>query len=337
MSSRTTDQASAKEQRSHSEAENSGSGDSGGSGGESTTTVIIAFFANLAIAIAKTVVSVLTGSASMMAESAHSWADTGNQVLLFIADKRGRKPADESHPLGYGRESYMWSLMAAFGLFSAGAVVSLLEGIRKLTASGSEEASYTWAYVVLGVAFVFESISFFQAFRQTRKEAKKLEREVVEHAMQTSDPMLRAVFAEDSAALVGLVIAATGVFLHQVTGNPLYDALGSMLVGVLLGVVAVVLINQNRRFITGQESDPELRKATIDRLKRLPGVERVAYLRLEFVGPRQTYLVASVDLDGEQPESEVAHRLRELEAELEEESYVREAILTLATKDEPAL
>jgi divalent metal cation (Fe/Co/Zn/Cd) transporter len=231
----------------------------------------------------------------------------------------------------------MWSLMAALGLFSAGAVVSLLEGIRKLTASGSEEASYTWAYVVLGVAFVFESISFFQAFRQTRKEAKKLEREVVEHAMQTSDPMLRAVFAEDSAALVGLVIAATGVFLHQVTGNPLYDALGSMLVGVLLGVVAVVLINQNRRFITGQESDPELRKATIDRLKRLPGVERVAYLRLEFVGPRQTYLVASVDLDGEQPESEVAHRLRELEAELEEESYVREAILTLATKDEPAL
>jgi cation diffusion facilitator family transporter len=332
MSTKTTEKGPAKGHPSP-----SGAGESGGSGGESTVTVIIAFCANLAIAIAKTVVSLVTGSASMMAESAHSWADTGNQVLLFIADKRGRKPADESHPLGYGRESYMWSLMAAFGLFSAGAVVSLLEGIRKLTASGSEEASYTWAYVVLGVAFVFESISFFQAFRQTRKEAKKLEREVVEHAMQTSDPMLRAVFAEDSAALVGLVIAATGVFLHQVTGNPLYDALGSMLVGVLLGVVAVVLINQNRRFITGQESDPELRKATIDRLKRLPGVERVAYLRLEFVGPRQTYLVASVDLDGEQPESEVAHRLRELEAELEEESYVREAILTLATKDEPAL
>ncbi|MGN6578313.1 MAG: cation diffusion facilitator family transporter [Nocardioides sp.] len=332
MSSKTTEPTSPK-----SADGASGSGDSGGSGGESTTTVIIAFFANLAIAIAKTVVSLITGSASMMAESAHSWADTGNQVLLFVADKRGRKPADESHPLGYGRESYMWSLMAAFGLFSAGAVVSILEGVRKLTASSSEEASYTWAYVVLGAAFVFEGISFFQAFRQTRKEAKQLERDVIEHAMQTSDPMLRAVFAEDSAALIGLVVAAIGVFLHQVTGNAVYDAIGSITVGLLLGAVAVVLINQNRQFITGQESDPELREATIDRLKQLPGVERVAYLRLEFVGPRQTYLVASVDLDGEQPESQVAQRLRELEAELEQESYVREAILTLATKDEAAL
>jgi cation diffusion facilitator family transporter len=336
MSSRTTEPAS-ETAADASRDEPSGSEESGGSGGESTTTVIIAFFANLAIAIAKTVVSLITGSASMMAESAHSWADTGNQVLLFVADKRGRKPADESHPLGYGRESYVWSLMAAFGLFSAGAVVSILEGVRKLTESSSEEASYTWAYVVLGAAFVFEGISFLQAFRQTRKEAKELERDVVEHAMQTSDPMLRAVFAEDSAALIGLVVAAIGVFLHQVTGSAVYDAIGSIVVGLLLGAVAVLLINQNRRFITGQESDPELREATLDRLKRLPGVERVAYLRLEFVGPRQTYLVASVDLDGEQPESRVAQRLRELEAELEHESYVREAILTLATKDEPAL
>jgi cation diffusion facilitator family transporter len=340
MSSRTTDQASAKEQRSHSEAGNSGSGgsgDSGGSGGESTLTVIIAFFANLVIAIGKTVVSVITGSASMMAESAHSWADTGNQVLLFIADKRGRKPADESHPLGYGRESYMWSLMAAFGLFSAGAVVSILEGIRKFSASGSEEKSYTWAYVVLGVAFVFESISFFQAFRQTSREAKELERDVLQHALRTSDPTLRAVFAEDSAALVGLVVAGLGIFLHQLTDNPVYDAIGSILVGLLLGAVTLLLINQNRRFITGQESDPRLRELTIERLKQLPDVSRVVYVRLEFVGPGQTLLVASVDLAGDQPETKVAYTLRALEQELERETYVRAAILTLATPDEPSL
>ena len=101
--------------------------------------------------------------------------------------------------------------------------------------------------------------------------------------------------------------------------------------------MAVLLINQNRRFITGQESDPRLRALTIERLKELPGVDRVVYLRLEVIGPRQTYLVASVDLEGEQPESRVAQRLRELEAELEREPYVREAILTLATKDEPSL
>lgn len=306
------------------------------SGGESTTTVVVAFFANLAISVAKTLVAMVTGSASMLAESAHSWADTGNQVLLFIADKRGRRPANESHPLGYGREAYMWSLMAAFGLFTAGAVVSVWNGVTKLSASG-EDVSYTWAYVVLGLAFLFEGVSFLQAFRQTSREARELERDVIEHALQTSDPTLRAVVAEDSAALVGLVVAALGVFLHQLTGDPVYDAIGSIVVGLILGVVAILLINQNRRFITGQETDPKLRRLTIERLKQLPDVSRVAYLRMEFVGPRQTLLVASVDLEGDQPESKVAYRLRALEQELERERYVREAILTLATPDEPSL
>jgi len=307
------------------------------SGGESTTTVVIAFFANLAISVAKTVVAMITGSASLLAESAHSWADTGNQVLLYVADKRGRRPANDAHPLGYGREAYMWSLMAAFGLFTAGAVVSVWNGVSKLSASSEEDVSYTWAYAVLGIAFLFEGVSFLQAFRQTRKEAKELERDVIQHALQTSDPTLRAVFAEDSAALIGLVVAAVGVFLHQVTGNAVFDAIGSIVVGLLLGVVAILLINQNRRFITGQESDPRLRALTIERLKQLPAVSRVAYLRLEFVGPRQTLLVASVDIEGDQPESKVAYRLRELEDELERESYVREAILTLATPDEPSI
>jgi cation diffusion facilitator family transporter len=307
------------------------------SGGESTLTVVIAFFANLAISVAKTVVAMVTGSASMLAESAHSWADTGNQVLLFVADKRGRRPADDSHPLGYGREAYMWSLMAAFGLFTAGAVVSVWNGVSKLTASSEEDVSYTWAYAVLGMAFLFEGVSFLQAFRQTRREARELERDVIEHALQTSDPTLRAVFAEDSAALIGLFVAAVGVFLHQLTGNPMFDAVGSIVVGLLLGAVATLLINQNRRFITGQESDPRLRELTIERLKQLPDVGRVAYLRLEFVGPRQTLLVASVDIDGDRPESQVAYRLRALEEELEQESYVREAILTLATPEEPSL
>jgi cation diffusion facilitator family transporter len=321
-----------------SESRSTGSPHSGSSGGgESTTTVIIAFLANFAIAMGKTVVAMVTGSASMLAESAHSWADTGNQILLFIGDKRGRRPADESHPLGYGRESYMWSLMAAFGLFTAGAVVSIWNGISKLSASSGEDISYTWAYVVLGIAFIFESISFAQALRQTRREAQQVERDILEHAMRTSDPMLRAVFAEDAAALTGLVIATIGVSLHQLTGNAVFDAAGSILVGIVLGVVAIVLINKNRRYITGQESDPRLRRMAVERLRELPGVNRVAFLRMEVVGPRHTFLVASVDLDGDPPESSVAYRLRELEEQLEAESYVREAVLTLATPEEPSL
>jgi cation diffusion facilitator family transporter len=306
-------------------------------GGESTLTVIIAFLANLLIAVAKTIVALVTGSASMLAESSHSWADTGNQILLLIADKKGRRPPDASHPFGYGREAYVWAMLAALGLFTAGAVVSVWNGVSKLTEEGGEDVSYTWAYVVLGIAFVLEGISFTQAFRQTRREAKVLDRKVVEHALDTSDPTLRAVFAEDSAALIGLVFAALGVFLHQVTDDPLYDAIGSILVGLLLGYVAVVLINRNRRFLTGQEADPRIRAAALERVKQLPGVARVVYLRLEFVGPRQLLLVAKVDLEGEDPESRVAYALRELEHRLEEDANVTEAVVTLATPDEASL
>lgn len=307
-----------------------------GSHSETTVTVIIAFFANFFIAIGKTLVALATGSASMLAESAHSWADTGNQVLLLVADRRSKRPPDEQQPFGYGREAYVWSMFAAMGLFTAGAVVSIWNGVTKLFEEG-EESTYLWAYVVLGLAFVFEGISFAQAFRQTRHEAKRLDREVVSHALNTSDPTLRAVFAEDAAALLGLVIAALGVFLHQVTGSPVYDAIGSILVGVLLGVVAVVLINQNRRFLTGQETDPRIREAVLGRLKAMSDVARVTYLRLEYVGPRQVLLVAGIDFTGEEPESQVAYRLRRLERRLEEDPNITEAVLTLGTPEDPTL
>jgi cation diffusion facilitator family transporter len=303
---------------------------------ETTRTVIIAFFANLAIAIGKTLVALVSGSASMLAESAHSWADTGNQILLFVADRRSKQPPDGEHPFGYGREAYVWSMFAAMGLFTAGAVVSIWNGVSKLFESGGE-ASYFWAYIVLGVAFVFEGISFAQAFRQTRNEANRLDREVLRHALTTSDPTLRAVFAEDSAALIGLVIAALGVFLHELTGSAVYDAMGSILVGVLLAVVAVVLINQNRRFLTGQETDQRIRGAVLARLKELPEVSRVTYLRLEYVGPRQVLLIAGLDLEGEESESQVAYRLRRLEQRLEDDPNITEAVLTLGIPEDPGL
>jgi cation diffusion facilitator family transporter len=305
-------------------------------GDESTTTVIVAFVANLAIAVAKTVVALVTGSASMLAESAHSWADTGNEVFLVVADRRSRREPDRSHPLGYGREAYVWSMFAAMGLFTAGAVVSVWNGVTKLLEPGGE-ASYTWAYIVLAVAFVLEGISFRQAFRQTRGEAHDLERHVMQHALATSDPTLRAVFTEDAAALIGLVIAGLGIWLHQLTGEAAYDAAGSILVGLLLGVAAVILINRNLRFLTGQESDPRTRDEVLRRLKEMPEVERVTYLRLEFVGPRQLLLVARIDLAGEQPETSVAYMLRELENRVESDPFVREAFLTLATPELPSI
>src|SRR5690349_17553269 len=150
------------------------------SGGESTLTVVVALLANLLIAVAKSVVAFITGSASMFSESAHSWADTGNEVLLLIADRRSRRPAHAAHPLGHGREAYVWSLLAALGLFTAGAALSVWSGISKLF-EPSEETSYVWAYVVLGIAFVLEGVSFLQAYRQTRREARSMDRDLLQH------------------------------------------------------------------------------------------------------------------------------------------------------------
>ncbi|MGO4858687.1 cation diffusion facilitator family transporter [Arthrobacter sp. 2MCAF14] len=302
----------------------------------SLMTVILAFAANLLVAAAKTVAAILTGSASMIAESAHSWADTGNQIFLLVAERRSSKQRDVAHPMGYGREAYVWSMFAAFGLFTAGAVVSVMHGVQQLFAP-EPAGDFEVAYVVLAISFVLEGASFIQAFRQARTSARQLERRTLEQVLKSSDPTMRAVFAEDSAALIGLLIAFLGIFLHQLTGSPLPDALGSIFVGILLGVIAVVLIDRNRRFLVGQGVTPELEKSMAIRVMEHPEIDRLTYLHLEFVGPRKVYLVAAVDITGDLREHEVAIALRRVERELEDEETVEEAVLTLATPDEPSL
>jgi Co/Zn/Cd efflux system component len=157
---------------------------------------------------------------------------------------------------------------------------------------------------------------------------------VLTHALETSDPTVRAVFAEDAAALVGIVIALGGIAMHELTGMATWDAIGSILVGVLLGVVAVVLIDRNRRFLTGEPGSADLQQAAMARVQQLPDVAAVRYLRLEFVGPKQLFLVASVDLTGDDAESSVARRLRRLERELETDPYIVDAVLTVSEPDE---
>jgi cation diffusion facilitator family transporter len=301
--------------------------------GGSALTVVIAFAANFAVATAKTIAAVLTGSASMVAEAAHSWADTGNEVFLLVAERKSSRAPDTDRPLGYGREAYVWSMLAALGLFVAGGVVSVYHGIQEFDATG-ETGSYTVGYIVLAVAFCLEGVSFLQAYRRTRKEARALGRDLLDHALATSDPTLRAVLAEDAAALVGLVIAAGGMALHQVTGDGRYDAAGSILVGLLLCVVAVVLFDRNRRFLTGEVADERIHQAVREQIEALPGVHRVGRLRLEFVGPRQILLVASIDLPGDESESHVAVRLRDLEEQLERIPQIVDAVLTPAVPDD---
>ncbi|TKV30055.1 cation diffusion facilitator family transporter [Arthrobacter sp. NamB2] len=328
-----------KNQASHDgrQSESEDHGDrTGASGGEGVLTVIIAFVANLLVAAAKTVAAIITGSASMTAEAAHSWADTGNQVFLLIAERTSRRRRDTSHPMGYGREAYVWSMFAAFGLFTAGAVVSITHGVQQLL-EPEPAGDYGVAYAVLAVAFVLEGISFTQAFRQAKKAGRERGTTTLRSVSTTSNPTLRAVFAEDAAALIGLVIAFLGILLHQLTGSPVPDAVGSILVGVLLGVIALILIDRNRRFLVGQAVSPSTLEAVAARLTAHSSIERVTYLHLEYVGPERLYLVAAVDLVGDRREHDVAVSLRGVERNIEQHERIEEAVLTLSTRDEPAL
>ncbi|WP_182111714.1 MULTISPECIES: cation diffusion facilitator family transporter [unclassified Actinotalea] len=305
-------------------------------GGESTRTVVLALLSNLLVAIAKTVAAVVTGAAAMLAEAAHSWADTGNEVFLVIAQRRGARPADASHPFGYGREVYVWSLFAAIGLFAVGAGVSVTHGIHELT-DPEPATDFAVAYVVLGVAFVLEGVSFLQAWRQSRAEAERRRRGLLEQVLATSDPTVRAVFFEDAAALVGLVLAAVGIVANQVTGSPVPDAVGSILVGLLLGAVAVVLIWRNLRSLVGETVDPALQAAALRMLLAMPQVARVTQLRLEVVGARRVFLSGAVDLAGDPDETTAAHRLAEVEAALRARPGVVGVVLSLAEPEEPSL
>ena len=303
---------------------------------DSLVTVLVAFGANLLIAAAKSGAAAITGSASLAAEAAHSWADTGNGLFLLVASRRAARPPDRAHPLGHGREAYVWSLFAALGLFVAGGAASITHGIHELRSPGPAD-DFAVGYVVLGLSFVLEGTSFLRSVRQATREAERLHRDLIEHVVATSDPTLRAVFAEDAAALIGLVLATIGLAAHQATGSATPDAIGSILIGVLLTVVAGVLINANRRFLIGEEADPRVRAAVLRALLDLPQVARVTYLRLEIVGPRMISVIGDVDLAGDDVESHVAVRLRALEAMITASPAVAGTVLSLSAPDEPSL
>jgi cation diffusion facilitator family transporter len=295
----------------------------------SALTVLVALSANALVAAAKTVAAVVTGSASMVAVSAHSWADTGNEIFLLIAQRRSQQPADDRHPGGFGREAYVWSMFAAIGLFAAGAAVSIIHGVTQLMRPAPAE-HFPLAYAVLAFAFGLEGVSFVQSLRQGRGEARRADRDLLEHILVTSDPTLRAVFAEDAAALIGIAVAATGVALHQVTGSSVPDAAGSIVVGLLLAVTSVVLIDRNRRFLVGEAVEPAIRAAALASLLTATEIGSVSFLHLEYSGPQQVALLARVDLAGDAPESAVASRLADLEASIEARPGISRAVLALS-------
>jgi cation diffusion facilitator family transporter len=265
-----------------------------GSGGESAGTVVLAGTVNLAIAAAKLVGGLISHSSAMLSEAAHSLADTVTEVLLFIALKRGNKAADARHPFGYGRETYFWAFLASLCTFAVGAGFSVYQGVETIR-KGEEQGSPTVSYIVLAVSFVLESASLLKAVRQVRSEAERHDTTPRRYLRSTTDTTVKAVTFEDSAALVGLVLAALGLFLEQVTGDPLWDGISAILIGVLLIVVAAVLAKANMSLLIGQSVPGAAQQELKDELAAMDQVDDVPFLLTSVIGPGQLLVAAKVD------------------------------------------
>ncbi len=265
--------------------------------GESGTTVVVALAANAGIAIAKLAAALLSGSSAMLAEAFHAIADTGNEVVLLVAQRASTRPPDDDHPLGHGRAAYFWALIAALGVFVTGALLSIRQGVLELLQPAEETTSFLVAYVVLAISLVLESLSLWRAYQQLRKEATDLDREFTEHVRLSSDPIARAVFAEDAAAVAGNVIAGVGIGLRQLTDSRVPDGVAALLIGLVLGYVALELARRNGDFLIGRRAPPNIEAAVRRTIASLGGVTGIGELLVTFLGPRQLRVLARVNID----------------------------------------
>ncbi len=284
---------------------------------DSRVTVVLAGTANLGIAVAKLVAGLVSGSSAMLSEAAHSFADTLNQGFLLAALRRSERPADDEHPFGYGKERYFWSLLAAVAVFVLGAGFSIFQGVQSLI-NPPERGSPTLSYVVLGLALVLEGISWVRAVWQLRGEAKEDGTSFRDHVFQDAEPTVRAVFFEDTAAVIGIVLAGGGLVLDELLDSQRYDAIASLAIGVLLIGVAYILGAQNRAMLVGRAADPELVAALKEEIRGTEGIRDVLEVMTMHLGADSILLAARVDVepdrgaeDLEQVADEVERRLRE--------------------------
>lgn len=265
--------------------------------GESARTVFVAAGANAAIAVLKCVAGVLTGSAAMFAEAAHSVADTATEGLLFTALRRSARRPDRLHPFGYGKERFFWALIAAVSIFVSGGVFAVVEGVRAILGEQAEQSGVWVAFAVLGVSFVLEGVSWLRAAQQVRAEARQDRTTPLAWLRTTDDPTVKSVFFEDSAALIGLVLAFGGIGLHHLTGSVFWDGLASLLIGLLLTGVAYVLGRTSRGLLIGQQADARTVYALRDALAERPEVDQVVDLLTMMLGTDQVLLCARLDFD----------------------------------------
>ncbi|REF37526.1 cation diffusion facilitator family transporter [Thermasporomyces composti] len=278
--------------------------------------VLAALFANLGIAATKFLAFLLTRSSSMLAESIHSLADSGNQVLLLVGKKRAERPATSLHPFGYGRERYVYSFIVSIVLFSVGGLFALYEGWHKIS---HPEGLDSWQWVpvtVLVVAIVLESLSFRTAIREANQVRGKTS--WISFIRRARSPELPVILLEDFAALMGLVLALLGVCLTLATGNGMWDGIGSMAIGALLVVVAAVLAAEMKSLLIGESATPEL----VERLERAmlaePLVDRIIHMRTLHLGPEELLVAAKIAVTSHDTAAEIAKAIDAAERRMRE-------------------
>lgn len=276
----------------------------------SNFVVWAALLGNLAIAVTKFVAAAITGSSAMLSEGIHSFVDTGNEVLLLYGMKRAARPADETHPLGYGRELYFWSFIVALLIFAVGAGVSVYEGVVHLQ-NPEEIRQPRIVFIVLGISFVFEGISWFFALREFR--SKQGGHSAWAAFKESKDPPTFMVLFEDSAALAGIVVAAAGAGLSVATGNPHYDGIASLVIGAILGVVAVLLARESKALLIGERADPELSAAIMALANSQDGVGRPNGIATVQLAPDQVVVNLSLEFDDGLRTPEIEKAVVELE------------------------
>jgi cation diffusion facilitator family transporter len=287
-------------------------------GGGSKRTVVIAICANATIAVVKGIAGALSGSAALLAECAHSVADTSNQVMLLVSIMLGDRKPDEEHPFGYGKERFFWALLAAVLIFLAGAVFSIGDGVLRLLRPPSKNESAVLALGTIAFAFVGEGLSFVRAMRQTRGEARDAGVGLVSYIRQSKDPTVKAVLSEDSTDLVGLTIAAAGVSLAWATGADAWDAGAAILVGCLLVYVAIALGRDTKGLLLGEAAPKREREALREVIEAHAEIDRVVELRTMYVGPDSLLVAARVDLRNGISAGSVEELAGEIDAELRE-------------------
>jgi cation diffusion facilitator family transporter len=282
---------------------------------ESRIAVFGAIAANVAIAVTKFVVAGVTGSSAMLAEAIHSLVDTGNGGLLLVGLKLSQRPATPEHPFGHGKELYFWSLIVGVLIFGLGGGLSLFEGVQHLR-QPAELSDPFWNYIVLAAAAVFEGSSFTLAWRQFKRQ--RGDTPAYEAFQASKDPSNYTIVAEDSAALVGLAIAAAGIFFSHWLDMPRLDALASVLIGLLLCGVAVLLIRESRGLLVGEGIKAETARAIRDIACREASVRRVGPVLSMYVGAEDILVTLDIGFDGTTPASEVARTIGRIEREVRE-------------------